>query len=391
MKITIFTLLLLVFVIPFIPLSGQEQTPGPNEAAVRIYVVDPSFVPVENLTVVIKNTGSGESHELLTNRLGIAEIIVRSGVTYSVEVGQPPKISEIDIPSGETNVRKMVVYSGRRPEKNSDKTPVEGSNDTRQNGTGASTTGQATSYPAGRFLSPEARVNMIESRAENASREIESDLTWFYRDKQEVNATFMRFRDIWKDKVIVVDVTGSMDRYVDQVLVWMAMQLSENEANRYIFFNDGDDTPDSDKVAGETGGLYSVNSTDIDQVMKTLYIAEKAGRGGDVPENDLEALLYSTRYMGSNSELILIADNTSPVRDAALLSRLDVPVRIILCGVTGEVTTAYLDIAYHTGGSIHTIEEDIMNLREIVDRDKLIKINNRIYRLRSGKFVSAGN
>lgn len=324
--------------------------------------------------------------------MGIAEIIVRSGFTYSIEVGLPPKISEMNIPAGETNVRKMVMFSGRRPEKNSDKTPIEGSNDTRQNGTGTSATGgQTTSYPAGRFLSHEARVNMIESRAETANREVESDFTYFYREKQEVNATFMRFRDTWKDKVIVVDVTGSMDPYVDQVLVWLAMQLIENETSRYVFFNDGDGTPDAGKVSGETGGFYSINSTDIDQVMKTLYAAEKAGRGGDVPENDLEALLYSTRYLGNSSELILVADNTSPVRDAMLLNRLDVPVRIILCGLTGEMNTEYLDIAYHTEGSIHTIEEDIINLREIVDRDKLIKINNHIYRLKSGKFISEGN
>lgn len=66
MKISLLIPLFFILFFPGIKLSGQELTPGPDESVARIYVVDPSFVPVENLPVVIKNTGSGESHELKT-------------------------------------------------------------------------------------------------------------------------------------------------------------------------------------------------------------------------------------------------------------------------------------------------------------------------------------
>lgn len=49
-------------------------------------------------------------------------------------------------------------------------------------------------------------------------------------------------------------------------------------------------------------------------------------------ENDLEALLEAKKYMDDNWELILIADNYSPVRDIELLEKLDIPVHVILCG-----------------------------------------------------------
>ncbi len=91
--------------------------------------------------------------------------------------------------------------------------------------------------------------------------------------------------------------------------------------------------------------------------------------------------------MNNNSELILIADNNSSVRDIELLKYLDVPVRIILCGFSTVVHPNYLEIAYHTNGSIHMVEEDIIDLTSLADNDELIKISNVMYRYIYGRFV----
>ena len=240
-----------------------------------------------------------------------------------------------------------------------------------------------------RGLEPEERYELIAKKAQKDKEGIENDFTYFVQQGQEVNAVLHRYIDQWKDKVIVVDVTCSMDPYVDQVLSWIAMQLSQKEYCQFIFFNDGDGKAQHRKIIGSTGGFHYTGSIDIDTILSTLYYAESFGCSGDPPENDLEALLYSLAYMNNNSELILIADNTSSVRDIELLKNLDVPVRIILCGFYMVVHPDYLEIAYHTNGSIHTIEEDFMDIRNAVDREELIRISNIIYRYKYGRFVPA--
>ncbi len=144
----------------------------------------------------------------------------------------------------------------------------------------------------------EYRYDIIEKKAQIDKAGIENDFTYFINHRQEVNATFYRFLNDWKDKVIVVDVTCSMDPYTDQVLSWMAMQLSNDENCQFVFFNDGDGKPLSDKIIGATGGMHFSDSPDIVSVMNT----------------------------------------------------------------------------FHTNGSIHTIREDIMNLKELVDNEELKKI-----------------
>ena len=44
-----------------------------------------------------------------------------------------------------------------------------------------------------------------------------------------------------------------------------------------------------------------------------------------------------------------------------------------------------MDLAYHTKGTVHTIEEDINDMKTIVE-GKTVKIDNMDYRLIGGKF-----
>lgn len=240
-----------------------------------------------------------------------------------------------------------------------------------------------------RLLLPVERKNYMVERAKEEEREVENNFTYFEKERKSVSAPFFRFREKWNDKVVVIDVTCSMDPYVNQVMAWLAMKFSQNQKARYVYFNDGDGKPVSEKHIGNTGGFHYTETTHIESALARLYNAESFGCSGDVPENDLEALLFATQYMNRGSELILIADNLSRVRDMELLPQLKVPVRIILCGLDGSelVHPDYLEIAYHTGGSIHTITEDIMNLKKKVDKDQLVEINRRIYHYRYGKFV----
>jgi len=110
------------------------------------------------------------------------------------------------------------------------------------------------------------------------------------------------------------------------------------------------------------------------------------GGGGDAPENDIEALLRAQEKMVSDtSQLILLADNYSPVKDISLLNDINRPVRVIICGENGFLNMDCLEIAYKTGGSIHTIEEDIYNLTNLHDGES-ITINGTVYQFMKGKF-----
>jgi len=83
---------------------------------------------------------------------------------------------------------------------------------------------------------------------------------------------------------------------------------------------------------------------------------------------------------------VLIADNNAPVKDISLLKNLHKPVRVVLCGVYGNIQTDYLDIARATGGSVHTIENDVTDLKKILE-GQAIQIGGNTYRLLNGKFV----
>lgn len=201
-----------------------------------------------------------------------------------------------------------------------------------------------------------------------------------------VQAVLYRLRQRWKNKMIVTDLTGSMSPYMDQVILWHALQLVQGEDNRYLFFNDGDMTPDAQKVIGKTGGLYYTELSLLDSLLEKMRQTATAGFGGDGPENDVEALLAATPRLRGLDELVLVADNYSDCRDIGLLEKLRVPVHVVLCGTSQGVNEQYLEIAFKTGGSIHTIEQDIEDMARLADGATL-RIGGSEYRVSRGKFI----
>jgi hypothetical protein len=117
---------------------------------------------------------------------------------------------------------------------------------------------------------------------------------------------------------------------------------------------------------------------------------QKNGNGGDTPENYIEALIVATNKTKSYNEVILIADNKSPVKDISMLKELKVPIRIIICGIKrGQaIRHDYLQIASATGGSVHTIEEDLWNVSDIKEGER-VKIMDVEYQRTHGRIVKA--
>ncbi len=99
-------------------------------------------------------------------------------------------------------------------------------------------------------------------------------------------------RNNWTDILAVVDVTGSMQSCAAAVFKWMKLSQDKTKNIRYyVFFNDGDEKPNSAKVIGSTGGIYGIAANNLNKVLATMQSAIKNGNGGDIPENDIEAIL----------------------------------------------------------------------------------------------------
>lgn len=191
----------------------------------------------------------------------------------------------------------------------------------------------------------------------------------------------------WKNMLVVEDVTGSMLPYVGDLLLWNALKDNVRNVKHFIFFNDGDALADGEKKIGSTGGLYHVRPKRIEDLEETMIQAMSGGDGGDGPENDLEAVLAGIKACPDCKEIILIADNSVTPRDLELLSKIDRPVHVVLCGARdGVPNPAHLLIAWKTKGSLHTIKQDINNLTNLQEGQG-VTIMGQNFKILNGKFV----
>jgi hypothetical protein len=235
----------------------------------------------------------------------------------------------------------------------------------------------------------ESAINLFHGAEIIQDFDLELDL-----EEMTFDSTFKDFvvdqvlqRNEWTDMLVVTDLTGSMDPYIHQLFVWLRLNTTDDRVKQFVFFNDGNSELDRYKVIGATGGLYAVRADDYERVELTAIRCMMSGNGGDEPENDLEALLHGLDLCPDCHDIILIADNKSAIRDLELITRLNRPVRIILCGAEGEIANVqYLNLARETGGSVHLMEEDLLNLIELHEGEA-IELFGRTYRIVDNQFV----
>ncbi len=189
----------------------------------------------------------------------------------------------------------------------------------------------------------------------------------------------------WHKMLVVTDLTGSMSPYTAQLLLWFMLAENTGRVEHIIFFNDGDDKPDAEKIIGNTGGVYHTQTKSFEAIAELANRVVERGTGGDEPENNLEALLYGLKICPECEDIIMIADNWATPRDLVLIDQVNKPVRIILCGTDNGINPAYLNLARSTGGSVHTIEDDLDNLINLNEGQEM-KIGREIFVIRKGKF-----
>ena len=162
----------------------------------------------------------------------------------------------------------------------------------------------------------------------------------------------------WKNVLCVVDWTSSMYQHSAQGLLWHLNNIDSSGIAFFSFFNDGDAKWETEKKLGTTGGIYFSEANDMNKVVRVFNTAMRKGLGGEIPENDVEAIVKSIEKFPEFSELILIADN-SPMRDFDLWDQVKHPVRVLIADGDWTVNPEYINLAYLTGGSFHTVNEDV--------------------------------
>lgn len=192
----------------------------------------------------------------------------------------------------------------------------------------------------------------------------------------------------WKKLAVVADLTGSMSPYTAQLVLWFKLKTKDQRIQDLVFFNDGDKTPDSKKVIGNTGGIYHGKGNNYKQVRELALKTIEGGCGGDAPENNCEALLFALKNAPDAEEYILIADNLAPIKDAVLMNQIHKPIRIILCGTSYGINLQHLNLARKTGGSVHTMESDLVDLIKMNEGEKFTFMKQK-FTIQNGVIVKA--
>jgi hypothetical protein len=230
-----------------------------------------------------------------------------------------------------------------------------------------------------------------------AKTQYRENLQWvrkFWAGQQEMlDSTTLRVLDRhpeWQGMAIAADWTSSM--YANGVMMaqWIASRIDSGRVEGLLFFNDGDSLPDSLKVPGSVGGIHPVPRLTWLDIQRTMEEATLGGDGGDQRENDLEGLLAAQKQWPNASELVLVCDNKSPVRDLELLPEIQHPVRVVACGSkNGFLHPHYLTIAAYTHGTLHIMEEDIVGLDQIKPGG-MIQIGEFVYQRKGELFERLG-
>jgi hypothetical protein len=214
---------------------------------------------------------------------------------------------------------------------------------------------------------------------------------YYAANKQEIKAMLYRNKDQWTAKRIIANIDCSMYQYLDELMVWNYSDEQEQNNNTYWLFNGFQNDSKPSSSGNDRRGIFFVPNNDVAGFCNTVDKIVNFSCGGNRLENVVEALILGAKDKSPEEELLFIADNYSDVSDLNKLQELHVPVRVLLTASEYGVNEHYLEIAYRTGGSIHTIHEDIPSghLQDLEDGEQL-QVGKYTYQFFKGRFMKVG-
>jgi hypothetical protein len=177
----------------------------------------------------------------------------------------------------------------------------------------------------------------------------------------------------WKNSLVIMDWTGSMYEFGVKLILWHTQHIKESGVKKLVLFTDqrGDD---NSKSIGDCGGVFYQENTDVKKLVK-LMKSLKNKESNDIEENNVDALLKGIEKADDFKELIMIADNRSCMKDYCKADSIKVPVKVILCGSQLGINPQYVNLAYQTKGSIHTLESDTEDIGQWAKAGKSLLID----------------
>jgi len=192
----------------------------------------------------------------------------------------------------------------------------------------------------------------------------------------------------WKKTILVCDVTASMAPYSAQILEFLQSQFAKKDTSmtQFMFFNDGDNRKDNSKRVGQVGGISVFRATTLDEVLTKMSESMKAGSGGDLPENNIEALLKAEQACPTCESTVMIADNMASPRDMSLVPQLTKPVHVIVCGLSPILNDDYMNLVRATKGTLHFSNRDYTNLHTF-EEGATVQVGKEVFVVKNGLFV----
>ncbi|MFK8104188.1 MAG: hypothetical protein AB8G15_16795 [Saprospiraceae bacterium] len=239
-------------------------------------------------------------------------------------------------------------------------------------------------YDKKAYATIEASIKELVQKDQEA---LQANQNYYTDAGEDIKSMFQRNKGRWTQKRIIANIDCSMYRYIDELMVWNYANEAERTNNRYWLFN-GFNYEGGTTEGHQRRGIFAVPENTVTGFFNTIDKIVNFSCRGSRLENVVEALLLGAEGKTPEEDLLFIADNYSDVSDLHKLKELTVPVHVLLTDAEKGVNENYLEIAYHTGGSIHTRRTDIstQQLRTLTNGDQL-KIGKFSYTFFHGKFL----
>lgn len=228
----------------------------------------------------------------------------------------------------------------------------------------------------------------IKKVALNDQEALRNNENFYAEIGEEIKAIFYRNKTKWKQKRIIANIDCSMYKYIDELMVWNYSNQAEQQNNTYWLFNGFNYDKGHNDDEAHRRGIFQVPQNDVEGFFKTIDKIVNFSCRGSRLENVVEALILGAEGKTPQEDLLFIADNYSDVQDLEKLKDLKVPVHVLLTDSEYGINENYLEIAFHSGGSIHTSRQDIdaEQLKGLQNGDRLT-IGNFAYTFFKGKFL----
>ncbi len=382
MDMSVFSPKMVAFVLYFNSNKTARLYPVVNATAINIQQTNLASMPVVGDTIRLLGAKNNKEYASVTGQNGSVLFIVPKNDNYEVNLKYRAKFLTLDVEKSQHLDFMVYSYILKYPGCLEYETQVKellkkiAENDSTYQ----------FLWQARELESPQFNEQIYKEK-DTISPKLAQNGQYFEQNNKVVCAVLHRFHHTWTDKVIVTDVTRGMYPYMKQLALWHSLESQKTEKNTFMFFNDGDEKLPFDKVIGKIGGIYVTQKNLTDSIIRVMLYAKSKGDGGEPPENNVEALIESQDFALPFSEIIMIADCYSPIKDLILLPKFKKPVHIILCGAKRfeSIHPDYIWLAYKTRGSLHTIEEDIMDLSGMVE-GKILTVNGRNYQFLNNRF-----